>query len=88
MTGNEAADLADTMQADAFREYFDRERSDLAVQLARLVKQLTASMTTESHQRISELRRAIRIAEADIRQIDRMVEALEQRFPAEAGQHV
>ena len=82
MSESEAADLADVMQAEAFRGYFDRERSELAVQLTRLVKQLTASMTTESHQRISELRRAIRLAEADIRQIDRMVDALEQRFPA------
>ncbi len=74
------------MQAEAFREFFDSERSELAVQLARLVKQLTASMTTESHQRVSELRRAIRLAEADIRQIDRMVDALEQRFPGETRQ--
>ena len=74
------------MQADAFREYFDRERGDLVVQLARLVKQLTVSMTSDSHQRVSELRRAIRLAEADVRQIDRMVVALEQRFPTEARQ--
>lgn len=81
--GDQAAELADAMQAEVFRLMFDRERSDLAAQLSKLVKQSTVSMAAGNHQQVTELRRAIRHTENGIRKIDRMVDALEQRFPAE-----
>ena len=66
--GDERADLADAMQADAFRDFFARERAELVAKHAKLV-------------RMGDTRREIVRVETDIRHIDRMVEALERRFP-------
>ena len=56
------------MQADAFRDFFARERAELVAKHAKLV-------------RMGDTRREIVRVETDIRHIDRMVEALERRFP-------
>jgi hypothetical protein len=66
--GDERADLADAMQADAFRAFLDRERRELIAEHAKLV-------------RMGDTRRAILRVETDLRHIDRMVDALERRFP-------
>jgi len=66
--GDERADHADAMQAEAFRDLFDRERVELVAKRAKLV-------------RMGDTRREILRVETDIRHIDRMVDALERRFP-------
>ena len=68
------------MQAEAFCDFFGRERSELAVHLAELVRLSTSSMRSETDRPVAEIRRDIRRVETEMRQIDRMVDNLEHRF--------
>lgn len=68
--GDEQADLADAMQANAFRAFLDRERRELVAEHAKLV-------------RIGDARCSILRVEGDIRHIDRMLAALVRRFPVD-----
>jgi hypothetical protein len=74
--------VADAEQADYFRGFFEGERAELARELAKHVKNLTGCMTTSDMREASAIRRAIRNAEWEMRAIDRMIEALDHRFPA------
>ena len=80
-TPEEAAALADAMQAVYHRGFFESQRDAVARALARYGKTLTQCMTTGDIGAASRVRRTIRHTEHDIRAIDRMLEALNQRFP-------
>jgi hypothetical protein len=78
---SQAAAFADAEQAAYYRGFFEGERAELTRELAKHVKNLTGCTTTRNVREASAIRRAIRNAEWEMRAIDRMVEALEQRFP-------
>jgi hypothetical protein len=61
-------EAADVLQAGAFRSFFELKRSELVAEYARLVPR-------------GDARREVLRLEGDIRHIDRMVGALERRFP-------
>ena len=75
--------LADTAQAAYFRLQLLQERSDLAAMLATHTKSLTRCMTVGNMRPMSEIRRHIRAIDRELQLIDRMVEALDDRFPGE-----
>jgi hypothetical protein len=82
VSGDEqAAALADDLQADYFRGCLKRQRSLLAGELAKHVNDLTRATTTGATHTVSHIRRSIRQADNDIRAIDRMIQALDRRFP-------
>jgi hypothetical protein len=82
LVDKQAAASADAMQAEYFRGFFAERRMDLAAQLASLTRRLTECMTNRETTPIGDLRRAIRVAEGELRAIDRMVDAIDARFPA------
>lgn len=69
---------ADLRQAKAFCAQFRADRDELARRLSRHVKALTLATTADGS---AAARRQIRNVESELRQIDRMVEGLERRFP-------
>ena len=77
--------LADAAQADYFRVQLHHERSELASILAKHTKSLTRCMTEGDMRLVSDIRRHIRTVEWELQLIDRMVEALDDRFPNEAA---
>jgi hypothetical protein len=77
------ATSADAMQAEYFRGFFEEERLELAAQVASLTRRLTDCMTKRETTPISDVRRAIRVAEGELRAIDRMLDAIAARFSAE-----
>jgi hypothetical protein len=80
---SEQAAIADVMQAGYFRAFLGDERAELRSYLAEQVKALTARAATGDVRGVSHVRRSIRAAENELRAIDRMVEALDWRFPDE-----
>jgi hypothetical protein len=86
-TDEQAAALADALQADYFRGYLVRQRSELAGELAMHVNDLTRTTTMGAMHTVSHVRRSIRHVENDIRAIDRMVQALDRRFPQQTVKH-
>jgi hypothetical protein len=77
--------LADAAQADYFRFKLRQERSEVASILAKHTESLTLCMTKGDMRRASDIRRNIRTVERELQLIDRMVEALDDRFPDEAA---
>jgi hypothetical protein len=77
--------VADAAQADYFRFQLQRERSELASILVKQTKSLTRCMTEGDMRPLSDIRRHIRTVERELQLVDRMVEALDDRFPAEAA---
>jgi hypothetical protein len=77
---SQAAAVADVEQADYYRSFFEDQRAELARELAKHVKNLTGCVTTPHMREASAIRRAIRNVEWEMRAIDRMIEALDQRF--------
>jgi hypothetical protein len=63
--------------------FLERERSGLAVELADCAERLNPHLTKSE---LSQLMRTIHVAEGEIRAIDRMVRALDERFPDPAVQ--
>lgn len=81
-TPEDASAIADALQAKHFRGYFESQRDAVRAHLAGLVKRLTRRMTSNGDaEDASATRRAIRAAENELRFIDRMLEALDERFP-------
>lgn len=72
--------VADAAQAGYFRVQLLHERSGLTSVLAKLTKSLTRCMTDGDVRPISDIRRHIRTVERELQLIDRMVEALDDRF--------
>lgn len=83
LVDTQAATTADARQAEYFRGYFAEERSEVAAQLASLTRRLTECMTAGETTPISHVRRAIRVTQSQLRAIDRMLEAIDVRFPGE-----
>jgi hypothetical protein len=73
-----AAALADALQAGYFRGFLERQRAVSVAQLGECVQRLNLPMTKSER---SQVRRAMRVAVAEIRAINRMIEALDDRFP-------
>ena len=69
------------MQARYFREYLEVQRAELAGELAVYVRNLTRSISTDDMRHARHLRGRIRHTENEIRSIERMVAALDERFP-------
>ena len=80
-----AQTVADAAQAAYFRLRLLHERCDLAAMLAKHTKGLTRCMTERDMRPMSDIRRHIRTIERELQSIDRMVEALDDRFPDEAA---
>lgn len=80
-----AQTLADAAQAAYFRSHLQQERGDLDAMLAGHTKSLTRCMTEGDMRPMSDIRRHIRTIERELQLIDRMVEALDDRFPGEAA---
>lgn len=83
LADKQVAASADALQPEYFRGFLEHERSELAGHLATLTRRLTECMMTSEMTPISHVRRAIRGAEGQLRVIDRMMDALEGRFPEE-----
>jgi hypothetical protein len=83
-TAEEAAAIADFMQATYYRGFFESERQALAKDLAKFVKALTECTNAGNMGEATRLRRTIRGADSEIRAIDRLIEGLDRRFPAAA----
>lgn len=79
----EVAARADAMQAKAFHAQFRADREDLTRQLSRHVRTLTSTTMSGA---IAAARRQIRKAECELREINRVIDRLEQRFPELAGE--
>jgi hypothetical protein len=77
--------LADAAQAVYFRGHLQQERADLTVELVHYTKTLTACMDAGDMRRVGDLRWRIRTIEGTLRNIDRMVAALDDRFPDQRG---
>jgi hypothetical protein len=80
MFGDEkTAAVADAQQAAYFRRYLHDQRSALAEELAKHIRDRYVTMGSSPN--VSHVQKAIRRLEAQIRSIDRMVQALDRRFP-------
>ena len=77
--------VADSRQAEYFRDFLSGLRSELESDLARQVRRLTAAQTSGDLGAVRVVHRAIRAAEGELRAIVRMVEALNGRFPETPG---
>ncbi len=80
----QAAALADAMQADYFRAFLCELRADLESDHAKLVRRLTSAQVSGDLRAVSGVRRSIRTAEGDLRAVVRMIDALNMRFPGAA----
>lgn len=72
---------ADLSQARAFAAQFTAQRRDLEEQLSRHVQSLTAANQVGDSRGAAAARRSIRDVETDLRDIDRILETIERRFP-------
>jgi hypothetical protein len=74
---------SDCLQAAYFRGELAEQRAMLAVHLARQNKKLQSMAVAGANAfAITRLRRQVRESETEIRQLDRMVEAIDLRFSA------
>lgn len=73
---------SDSLQAAYFRGAMADQRALIAAELIRQNRKLNALSTRTDALLISRLRREIRANEAECRDLDRMIEALDRRFGA------
>ena len=73
---------SDSLQAAYFRGAMADHRALIAAELIRQNRKLNALSTRTDALLISKLRREIRANEAECRDVDRMIEALDRRFAA------
>src|SRR5262245_20898987 len=83
MFGEKEAAAADALQAEYFKVYLEQERAESAARLAALTRRLIAYQASGEVGHISHLRGVIRVAEEELRGIERMAKALRGRFPEE-----
>jgi hypothetical protein len=81
LRGERPVTAADTRQAEFWRDWLLGERSELVRQLSSLRNELERCAASTGTGRLGHLRGAIRAVENEIRVIDRMTDALSQRFP-------
>ena len=74
---------SDSLQAAYFRGAMADQRALIAAELIRQNRKLNALSTRTDALLISRLRREIRANEAECRDVDRMIEALDRRFAAQ-----
>ena len=73
---------SDSLQAAYFRSALADQRALTAAELMRQNRKLNALSTRTDALLITTLRREIRANEAECRDLDRMIEALDRRFAA------
>ena len=80
--GDAAADAAaDGLQAQYMRRCLSNERADLAGRLGKHARLLNESITSGQTRNTGHLRGHVRRLENEIREINRMLDALARRFP-------
>lgn len=70
----------DSLQAAYFRGALADRRALVAAEVARHMNALNTLTTKTDSVAISRLRRDIRVNDAEVRELDRMIEALDRRF--------
>lgn len=73
---------SDSLQAAYFRGTLAEKRAIIAAEIARQNRKLGSLTTRSDALAISRLRREIRTNEAECRELDRMIGALDRRFAA------
>ena len=73
---------SDSLQARYFRGALADQRALTAAELRRQARKLDAMSTRSDALAISQLRRDIRANETELRDLDRMIAALDRRFDA------
>jgi hypothetical protein len=71
---------SDSLQAAYFRGVLADQRALIAAEIARLTRRLSFLSAKTDAMAITRLRREVRHNEAEHRNLDRMIEALERRF--------
>lgn len=71
---------SDSLQAAYFRGALADQRALLAAEIMRQTRKLNAMATRTDALAISQLRREIRANDAELRDLDRMIAALDRRF--------
>ncbi len=79
-TDNDGTDVSDSLQAAYFRGALADQRGMLAAEIASQTQKLSFLSTKTDSLAISRLRRQLRASEAQHRDLDRMIEALDRRF--------
>ena len=74
------ARASDSLQAAYFRGALADRRALVAIEVARHLNALNTLTTKTDSVAISRLRRDIRANDAELRELDRMIEALDRRF--------
>ncbi len=79
---------SDSLQAAYFRAALAEHRALVAAEIARHTDALNALTTRSDAVAVSRLRREIRAGEAERRELDRMIEAIDRRYaPVWTTQH-
>ncbi len=73
---------SDALQAAYFRSALVEQHAAITAELARQTRSLNAMSTKSDAAAIGRLRREIRTNEAERDDVDRMIAALDRRFPA------
>ena len=79
-TDDNPARASDSLQASYFRGALADHRALIAAEIARHTHALDSPSTRSDALTVSRLRREIRINEAECRDLDRMIEAIDRRF--------
>jgi hypothetical protein len=74
--------VSDSLQAEYFRGALADQRVLIAAEIVRQTRKLNGLSTRSDALAISQLRRDIRTNEAECRDLDRMIAALDRRFAA------
>jgi hypothetical protein len=80
LVSDAAAGVADSLQAEYFRGLLADERAVVAEMLMQSRARLARRLAAGELRGISRSRQEIRLKEADLRHLDRMVDALDGRF--------
>ena len=82
LTGDRAgAAAADYLQAQRLRKYLEEERGGLAARLCQHATTLTEHMEASDMRRVSFHRGHMRELESEIQAVNRILDALDARFP-------
>ena len=79
-TDDDSAEVSDSLQAAYFRGALADQRALVAAEIATQTRKLGFLSTKTDSLAISRLRRQIRTSEAQHRDLDRMIEAIDRRF--------